>query len=75
MVLLDEVRFEEECLGDAVGEHVFESLGALDHSYVPNLEGRPEVRSHAIAEHVGLPDIEDPALGVLEEVHPRLRRK
>jgi len=74
-VLLDEVRFEEEGLADAAGEDVFQSLGALDHPDVSDVEGRAEIRSDAVAQNIGLAHIEDPTLAVLEEVDARRARE
>ena len=56
-MLLDEVRLEEKCLGDAVGEHILEALRPLDQADVPHLETWPEVGAYPVAKNVRLPDI------------------
>ena len=75
MVLLDEVRLEEERLRDAAGEDVLEPLGALDHPYKTHVQARAEVRTHTVAKDVGLADVDHPSPPVLEEVHPGLGRE
>ena len=66
VMLLDEVRLEEERLRDAVGQDVFQTFGALHHPDVPDLETRAEIGPHPIAEDVRLSHIKDAALRVLE---------
>jgi len=66
MVLLDQIRLEQVRLGDAVGQHVLESLGALDHAHVADFEARPEIRPHAVAKNVRLSDVQHATLRVLE---------
>jgi len=74
-MLLDEVRLKEERLRDGVGEDVLESLGPLDHTDVPDLKARPEISPDAVAQDVSFSDVEDAALGVLEQVDARFRGK
>ena len=69
-VALDQVVLEGERLHLAVGDHEVEVGDLLDHSGLVEL-GRPrglEVGADAVAQHAGLADVDDLALGVLEQV-------
>jgi hypothetical protein len=70
LVALDEVVLEGERLHLAVGDHEVEVGDLVDHPALVEL-GRArglEVGPHAVAQHAGLSDVQDPALRVLEQV-------
>ena len=75
LVLLDEIRLEEVGLRDRAGHGEFHALGPLDQADVADVETRPEVRSDAVAEDVGLTDIKDTPTGVFEQVDAGRVRK
>ena len=71
LVALDEVVLEGERLHLGVGDHEVEVRDLRDHVAALGVDGTAglEIRSHAVAEHTGLADVEDMALAVLEHVH------
>ncbi|TME29532.1 MAG: IclR family transcriptional regulator [Chloroflexi bacterium] len=73
MVLLDEIGLEQERLGNAPRQDVLETFSALHHADETNIQARAEVVADSVAQDVGLADIQDPALSVLEQVDARLR--
>src|SRR6266550_177802 len=70
-VLLDEVVLEKKGLRDAAREHVLEPLRALHHAHETDVEARAEGVPPPVAQNVGLPDVQDPSFGVLEQVDAR----
>ena len=71
LVALDEVVLEGERLHLGVGDHEVEVRDLRHHVAALGVDGAAglEIRPHAVAEHTGLADVEDVALGVLEHVH------
>ena len=70
LVALDEVVLEGERLHLGVGDHEVEVRDLRDtHVAALRVDGAAglEIRPHAVAEHTGLADVEDLALGVLEQ--------
>ena len=72
LVALDQVVLEGERLHLVVGDHEVEVGDVRHHPALEELRGPRglEVGADAVAEHAGLPHVEDLARGVLEEVHP-----
>ncbi len=75
LVLLDEARLEEICLGDRPRHRELDAVRALDHADVADIQGRAEVRPDPIAKNVGFPDVEDAPAAVLEQVDARRVRE
>ena len=78
LVVLDQVRFQRQRFGFAVGDD------ELDLAHLPHHQGDArgvamaaaalEVAAHAVAQHLGLADVEDAVLGVAHEVAAGLGR-
>ena len=76
-MLLDQVRLEQVRLADRVGDDVIDVRDLGHHADDASVlrPARAEVGAHAAPQRVRLADVQDPAGGVLHEVHARAGRK
>ena len=80
LVLLDERAFQNECFGFVVGDDEFDDgdlvyqLFGLDAITEFAAPAGLEIRTHPVAQILGLADIDDLSFGVLMQIHSRRAR-